>query len=59
MIYLKSNTTTNDLTYDDSATSPVSPVVTMTGALGGPLPMLFTAMTYISYSVYGLSERTV
>lgn len=58
-MYLKCNITTNEIAYDDSATSPVSPVVTMTGALGGPLPMLFTAMTYISYSVYGLSERTV
>lgn len=32
---------------------PVSPVVITAGVLGGPRPILLTAITYISYSVYG------
>ena len=38
---------------------PVSPVGTMIGVLGGPLPKLFTAITMNSYSVYGLRFLTV
>lgn len=54
--YLTSNQQCFTQSQTDSPASkcfyiPVSPVVMTAGADGGPLPMLLTAMTYISYSV--------